>query len=117
MDSTDKNPELQLVLRPVVSLRPFQKRALGKMFAVDGVAKSGIIVLPCGAGKTLVGISAATRIRRRTLVLTTTSVAVDQWRRQFLMWTTTPPEDIYMLTGEQKRPIEDPEGRACVLIS
>ena len=51
-------------------------------FSADGVAKSGIVVLPCGAGKTLVGIAACCRVGRRALVLTTTAVAVDQWRRQ-----------------------------------
>ena len=57
-------------------------------FSVDDVAKSGIVVLPCGAGKTLVGIAACCRVGRRALVLTTTAVAVDQWRRQiqYLGW-------------------------------
>lgn len=116
-DHTENNPELHATLRPSVNVRPYQQRALSKMFAVDGVAKSGIVVLPCGAGKTLVGIAACVRIGRRCLVLTTTSVAVDQWRRQFQMWTSIPPEDVYVLTAEQKRPIEDSERRACVVIS
>ena len=48
---------------------------------------SGIIVLPCGAGKTLVGIAASVRIRKSILVLVTNSVSVDQWRHQFTYWT------------------------------
>jgi len=43
----------------------------------NGRARSGIIVLPCGAGKTLVGITAASTIQRRVLVLCTSGVAVD----------------------------------------
>jgi len=117
LDRTEANPELRAVLRPTASVRTYQQRALSKMFAVDGVAKSGIVVLPCGAGKTLVGIAACCRIGRRSLVLTTTSVAVDQWRRQFLLWTTLAPEDVYVLTAEEKRPVEDAQRRACVLIS
>jgi DNA excision repair protein ERCC-3 len=61
------------------------------MFSMDDVAKSGIVVLPCGAGKTLVGIAACCRVGRRALVLTTTAVAVDQWRRQLQLYTTLPP--------------------------
>ena len=62
-DRAEGNPPLPAVLRPSVNLRPYQQRALSKMFSVEDVAKSGIVVLPCGAGKTLVGgtRSAATR--------------------------------------------------------
>jgi len=40
-------------------------------------------VLPCGAGKTLVGVTAATTINKRCLVLATSNVSVEQWRQQF----------------------------------
>jgi len=50
-------------------------------------ARAGIIVLPCGAGKSLVGITAAARIRKSVLVLVTNSVSVDQWKHQFKLWT------------------------------
>jgi superfamily II DNA or RNA helicase len=50
-------------------------------------ARSGIIVLPCGAGKSLVGVSAAARIKKSTLVLCTNAVSVDQWKYQFQLWT------------------------------
>lgn len=46
-------------------------------------ARSGVIVLPCGAGKTLVGVTAATTINKRCLVLATSNVSVEQWRGQF----------------------------------
>lgn len=111
------NPVLPIFLRPTTGLRPYQQRALSKMFAIDGVAKSGIVVLPCGAGKTLLGIAAATRVQRRTLVLTTTAVAVDQWRRQFIQYTTVPPEQVYTLTADNKQPMVDAETKATVLIS
>jgi DNA excision repair protein ERCC-3 len=52
----------------------------------NGRARSGVIVLPCGAGKTLVGITAASTIKKATIVLCTSGVAVEQWRSQFLMW-------------------------------
>ncbi|KAL3499317.1 hypothetical protein ACH5RR_038410 [Cinchona calisaya] len=53
-----------------------------------GRARSGIIVLPCGAGKSLVGVSAAFRIRKSCLSLATNAVSVDQWALQFKLWST-----------------------------
>ena len=45
-------------------------------------------MLPCGAGKSLVGITAAARVKKSCLVLVTNAVSVDQWRHQFLYWST-----------------------------
>ncbi len=47
-----------------------QEKSLRKMFG-NGRARSGVIVLPCGAGKTLVGVTAACTVRKRCLVLCT----------------------------------------------
>ena len=44
-------------------------------------------MLPCGAGKSLVGILAASRIKKSVLCLVTNSVSVDQWKHQFQLWT------------------------------
>lgn len=44
-------------------------------------------MLPCGAGKSLVGIAAAARVRKSILCLVTNNVSVDQWRYQFQLWT------------------------------
>lgn len=50
-------------------------------------AVAGIIVLPCGAGKSLVGVAASSRIKKSVLCLVTNSVSVDQWKHQFKLWT------------------------------
>ncbi len=68
-------------------------------------ARSGIIVLPCGAGKTLVGIQAAATMRLRTLVLTTTAVAVDQWKRQFETFCVIDPDDVITFTADRDGPM------------
>ena len=68
-------------------LRPYQEKSLQKMFG-NGRARSGVIVLPCGAGKTLVGVTAACTVRKRCLVLCTSAVAVEQWKAQFKLWST-----------------------------
>lgn len=86
-------------LKPSTRLRGYQEKSLARMFN-DGRARSGIVVLPCGAGKTLVGIAAACTIRQRTLVITTVEVAVQQWRTQFKLWTTIKEDDITMFTAK-----------------
>jgi DNA excision repair protein ERCC-3 len=80
------NPDLAIDLKPNVQHRPYQDKSLSKMFG-NGRARSGIIVLPCGAGKSLVGVSAAARIKKSCLCLCTNGVSVDQWKYQFEMWT------------------------------
>mgnify|MGYP000520685222 CR=1 FL=1 len=71
-------------LKPSTVLRPYQEKSLRKMFG-NGRARSGVIVLPCGAGKTLVGVTAACTVRKRCLCLATSGVAVEQWRSQVSM--------------------------------
>jgi DNA excision repair protein ERCC-3 len=51
----------------------------------NGRARSGFIVLPCGAGKTLVGISAVANIKKCAAVICNTSMAVTQWKQQVVM--------------------------------
>jgi len=109
-------PDLQVTVRATTNVRNYQSRALSKVFST-GMARSGVIVLPCGAGKTLVGILAACTVKKRTLILTTTAVAVDQWRRQFLAFTHINARDVYMLTADSKMALEDSNERGCVLIS
>jgi DNA excision repair protein ERCC-3 len=69
-DTTNANLDIQL--KPMTVIRPYQETSLAKMFG-NGRARSGIIVLPCGAGKTLVGITAACTIKKSTLVLCTSA--------------------------------------------
>ncbi|KAM0793558.1 transcription factor TFIIH complex ERCC-3 subunit [Microbotryomycetes sp. NB124-2] len=95
------NPTLEIDLKPTTTIRSYQEKSLGKMFG-NGRARSGIIVLPCGAGKTLVGITAATTIRKSCIVLCTSGVSVMQWKQQFLQWCTIKDQSISVFTAEQK---------------
>jgi len=96
------NPTLQMDLRPQVRLRPYQEKCLSKMFG-NGRARSGIVVLPCGAGKTLTGIAAATRIKKSVMVLCKNTLAVEQWAGEFLKWSTLPEFHVAKFTAEDKR--------------
>src|SRR5207248_9773399 len=60
------------------------------------------VVLPCGAGKTVVGLAAMELVGQTTLVLTTSLTSVKQWRREILDKTTLHPDDIAEYTGDQK---------------
>ena len=107
-------PQIEMALRPTTKLRPYQEKSLHKMFSGKR-ARSALIVLPCGAGKSLTGITAACTMRCRTMVLTTTAVAVDQWKRQFEMFVAMDPNDVITLTADHKQPL--PEDRPCILVS
>ncbi|PVH17903.1 DNA repair helicase RAD25 [Candidozyma duobushaemuli] len=96
-----RNANLEIDLKPSTQIRPYQEKSLSKMFG-NGRARSGIIVLPCGAGKTLVGITAACTIKKSVIVLCTSSVSVMQWRQQFMQWCTIQPENIAVFTSENK---------------
>lgn len=88
-----QNKSIDLDLRPKAKIRPYQEKSLEKMFG-NGRARSGVIVLPCGAGKSLVGVTAACTIKKPTLCLCTSSVSVEQWRYQFSTWATIPREQV-----------------------
>lgn len=98
----DVNANLEIDLRPNTQIRPYQEKSLSKMFG-NGRAKSGIIVLPCGAGKTLVGITAACTVRKGVIVLCTSSMSVVQWRQEFLKWSNVNPDDVAIFTAESKQ--------------
>jgi DNA excision repair protein ERCC-3 len=107
------NPNLKMDLKGEVQIRDYQEKALHKMFA-NSRARSGIIVLPCGAGKTLVGITAASLVKKSAIVLCTSGMSAQQWRQEFLKWTNIDPEDIKIFTSENKDTFT---GKSGIIIS
>jgi DNA excision repair protein ERCC-3 len=90
------------------TLRQYQSDAVSAFHASGGLSGgSGVVVLPCGAGKTIVGIAAMAAVGRSTLVLTTNTVAVRQWMSELLDKTTLGPDQVGEYTGEHKdiRPV------------
>jgi DNA excision repair protein ERCC-3 len=67
----------------------------------------GVVVLACGAGKTIVGLTAMSMVKRKTLILATNQASVNQWISEILDKTTISPDDIGAYTGESKeiRPV------------
>ncbi len=84
-------------------VRDYQREAADVFYAGGDVrGGSGVIVLPCGAGKTIVGIAAMARMNRSTLVLTTGITAVKQWHREILDKTDLKDAEVTEYTGDTK---------------
>jgi DNA excision repair protein ERCC-3 len=80
------------------SLRRYQTEAA----AAFAPAGSGVIVLPCGAGKTLVGLAAMAAVGARTLILVTSTLAARQWRDELLARTRLEPAQVGEYSGTRK---------------
>ena len=90
------------------ALRPYQAEAADTFYRGGSVlGGNGVIVLPCGAGKTIVGLGVMNRVGSKTLILTTNTVAVRQWRDEILDKTEISPDEVGEYTGEEKtvRPV------------
>ena len=84
-------------------LRPYQQQAIDNFW----FGGSGVIVLPCGAGKTLVGAGAMARSQTTTLILVTNTVSARQWRDELLRRTSLTEDEIGEYSGARKevRPV------------
>ncbi len=84
-------------------VRDYQREAAGAFYLAGSErGGSGVIALPCGAGKTIVGMAAMAAVGQTTLVLTTSLTSVKQWRRELLDKTTLGEEAVAEYTGESK---------------
>ena len=84
-------------------LRDYQEMAADSFWE----GGSGVVVLPCGAGKTMVGAASMAKAKATTLILVTNTVAGRQWRDELLRRTSLTPEEIGEYSGEKKeiRPV------------
>ncbi len=84
-------------------LRDYQQQATDSFWA----GGSGVVVLPCGAGKTLVGAAAMAQAKATTLILVTNTVSGRQWKRELIARTSLTEEEIGEYSGEKKeiRPV------------
>jgi DNA excision repair protein ERCC-3 len=90
------------------ALRDYQWDAVDAFWAGGGPrGGSGVLVLPCGAGKTVIGLGVMARASTHTLIMCTSLTAIRQWQRELLTRTTITPAMIGEYTGERKeiRPI------------
>ena len=84
-------------------IRDYQKKSIEtfhKKGSIEG--GSGVIVLPCGAGKTMVGIGVMQITGVQTLILVTNTLSIRQWKSEILDKTSIKPEEIGEYSGERK---------------
>ena len=107
------NASLGIEKRKEIKVRPYQEKSLSLMFR-KGTSRSGVVVLPCGAGKTCVGIMACSRVSKSCMVLCSGGVAVNQWRQSYFDFTTVRRKNVVRFTADMK---EDLPSGACVCIT
>ena len=85
------------------NIRDYQDSAISAFHRGGGPeGGSGIIVLPCGAGKTIVGIGIMARIKTETLILVTNTIALRQWKEELLDKSDLTEDQIGEFSGEKK---------------
>ncbi len=90
--------------RERVDLRDYQSSASDAFFAdMGGGGGSGVVVLPCGAGKTVVALGIITRLKTETLILTPNITALRQWKRELVDKTTIDPKHVAEYSGQEKQ--------------
>ena len=109
-----KNENLSMSLKSIAKHRPYQEKSLSKMFG-NGRARSGLIVLPCGAGKTLVGVTAVCTIKKSTMIFANTTVSVHQWCQQVYHWCKIPKWQVIEFSSQTKKKI--PKNKPCILVT
>lgn len=93
---------LSFTMNPGFQARPYQQQAI-EAFDGQGQGGAGVITLPPGAGKTTVGILAMQLYQQKTLILTTSSTSVEQWKREILQKTNLQATDIETYTSRSKK--------------
>ena len=113
-------PHLEANLKNTTEIRPYQQKCLSKMFG-NSRAKSGVFVLPCGAGKTLTAIAAVCTMQKSALILCSGTVAVEQWKRQFHQFANVSDDSIIRFTSKAKDDLKakdkEKSDKGCVLIT
>lgn len=88
-------------------LRSYQQKAIEAFEGSEGMGGSGLLVLPCGAGKTVIGMGVLERLQCECLILTSNTTSVRQWIEELQRKTTITGELIGEYSGQKKqvRPI------------
>ncbi len=104
-DRAAVSPGLAFELAPSddLMLRPYQRQAVDSWLP----SGTGVVVLPCGAGKTVTAIAAASAVGARTLILVTSGASMAQWERELTRFTTIDRADIgrYSARTKEIRPV------------
>ncbi|MGF6352788.1 DNA excision repair protein ERCC-3 [Paenibacillus sp. 4624] len=89
--------------RPTFALRSYQQKAVDAFQEGEGTGGSGLLVLPCGAGKTIIGMAVLERLQCECLILTSNTTSVRQWIQEIQDKTTITAEQIGEYSGQKKQ--------------
>jgi len=89
---------IRIDLKPEFTPWPIQAEALGRFVK----AQNGVVIAPPGSGKTAMAVMATAHFKAPTLVLTTRAQTCEQFRREYLKWTTIQPHQISVIHGESR---------------
>lgn len=99
----EQGSPLSVQLKKSVKLRPYQKEAVQAFIAPKGVNEgNGFIILPCGSGKTIVGLGVMHEIKEDTLILVPNDTSLQQWQRELVEKTSLNSSQIGIYTSEKK---------------
>lgn len=107
-EAEDKNNEKSILgQKQPFRLRDYQQEAVEAFRDSGGQGGSGVLVLPCGAGKTIIGMAAMRELQCETLILTSNTTSVRQWMSELEDKTTLQANEIGEYTGQRKevRPV------------
>ncbi|EAL49560.1 DNA repair helicase, putative [Entamoeba histolytica HM-1:IMSS-B] len=97
---------IPIALKDDTVLRKYQISGISSVFR-KGFAQSGIIILPCGAGKTLMTIGIICTFQQPTIIICTTTISIEQWRDEIRKWSTIPLNKIKCFSSIIKETIEE----------
>lgn len=86
-----------------LKLRDYQVEAADAFEGTDGLGGSGVLVLPCGAGKTVIGMAVMERLQCEVLILTSNTTSVRQWIEELKQKTDIPADSIGEYSGQKKK--------------
>lgn len=86
-----------------LQLRDYQVKAADAFEGANGLGGSGVLVLPCGAGKTVIGMAVMNRFQCEVLILTSNTTSVRQWVEELKQKTDIPADSIGEYSGQKKR--------------
>lgn len=101
----DQGAPLPMALSPDIRLRPYQNDAVRSFWgnpSLPHTGGNGVVALPCGAGKTIVGLGVMAEAQTHTLILTTSIASLHQWRRELLEKTSLDEESIGEYSSQRK---------------
>ncbi|GAB6990522.1 DNA repair helicase XPB [Paenibacillus pini] len=83
-------------------LRDYQQEATAAFEGVEGIGGSGVLVLPCGSGKTVIGMAVLEQQQCECLILTSNTTSVRQWIQELIQKTTLTHKEVGEYTGQKK---------------